>query len=575
MSRAQANALRSTEVLMIEDDPSDAYLVGNALDNLCPGEFALAHARSLEEGLPQLSGQRFDVALLDLSLPGLSELDALKQLRHASPQLPIVILSGHNNERLALSAMQQGAQDYLVKEQADGHLIKRAITYAIERKRFEDNLTMLANYDLLTGLANRCLFESRVEMALTRARRSGETPAVFFLDLNHFKAVNDRLGHAAGDALLKGVAMRLQRTLRQCDTVARFGGDEFAVLLEGMTDARNLAMVAQKIIGQLHTPFALEEGEASVGVSIGIATFQPDIGLVQLLKQADIAMYRAKQQPDSNYQFYTETLHRQASERLRLEDEFQHAIRSHTPSLCLYYQPKLDLKSGRLAGAEALIRWDHPTRGLLLPGEFLPLIPLAMTGELDRFVLETVCRDLQCWHAAGMVPVQVSVHLSNHCWEDEANIAALADILKKSGLWPQSLAFEIEEDVLLQQKNDALASIARAHEAGVAIHLDNFGAAWSSLTLLARCPLDTIKIDRRLTGEIDHKEQASLLRALITLGHELGMTLVAEGVETASQQRALAEMSCDQAQGMVISRPLPAPEFFQWLAGRHFSATAE
>ena len=569
MSAVQSVTARSTGVLMIEDDPSDAYLVGHALEDICPGQFAVAHARSLEEGLPQLSDQHFDVALLDLSLPGLSELEALKQLRYASPQLPIVILSGHNNEALARSAMQQGAQDYLVKEQADGQLIKRAITYAIERKRFEDNLTVLANFDLLTGLVNRSLFESRLEMALARSRRSGETPAVFFLDLNQFKPVNDRLGHAAGDALLKGVAGRLTQALRECDTVARFGGDEFAVLIENMEEPRSLAVIAQKIIDRLQVPFTLAEGEATIGVSIGIAVYQPGLTLPQLLKQADEAMYRAKQHPKSNYQFHTEALHRQTGERLRLEDELHQAIQQGAPGLCLYYQPKINLADGRPTGAEALIRWNHPSRGLLLPGEFLPLMPPALIGTLDRFVLETVCRDIQCWHAAGLSPLPVSGHIANHQWERREYIESLADVLKQAGLAPGSLAFEIEENAVLRYGDRAMEAIKQARTMGIGIHLDNFGAELSSLTLLARCPLDVIKIDRSLSGGCDHHEQHfPLLKALVMLGHELGMTLVAEGVETDAQQQALTALACDQAQGLMISRPLPRPEFFQWLGNR-------
>ncbi len=572
MTPVQIVPMRPTDILLIEDDASDAYLLSHALESTCTGEFGVTPASSVEAALPLMSLQRFDVALLDLSLPGSSGLEALQQLRHAAPPLPIVILTGFDDEALALSALQHGAQDYLVKEQADGQLIKRAIRYAIERKRFEDNLTVLANFDALTGLANRSLFESRLEMALARARRSGETPALFFIDLNGFKSINDRLGHKAGDALLKGVAGRLKRTVREYDTVARFGGDEFAVLLEGAMEPRGCAIVARKMLDAMHTPFTLEKGEETVGLSLGIAIAASDTPSEQLLKQADIAMYRAKQKPKSSYQFYTENLHRETALRLQMEQELAHALR-HRESLCLYYQPKLELKSGRLAGAEALIRWQHPERGLLLPEQFLPLLPPGLGTELDVFVLEMACADTRRWQAMGLEPVQISIHISNIGGEQDS-IDALLAVLDRAGLSSRTIAMEIEESALLHDEGGSVRRLARVRDAGVELHLDNFGSGTSSLRLLARCPLDAVKIDRRLTSILDVEErETAMLRSLINLGHTFDMKVIAEGVESSAQQTALRAMECDQMQGYLIARPLSEPEFSRWLSQQlHASA---
>lgn len=283
-------------VLLIEDDASDAWLVKNALA-AAGSEFGVTHVRSVEEALPCLPAQSFKVVLLDLSLPGSSELEALQCLHDVAPQLPIVILTGYDDEALALTSLKHGAQDYLVKDQAASPLITRAVRYAIERKHFEDKLTQLAHYDALTGLPNRRLFQSRLDMALARTRRSGETLAVFFIDLNDFKKVNDTRGHGAGDALLQVVARRLTATLRECDTIARFGGDEFAVMLEGRVEPRACSIVAQKMIDTL--------AEGGVGVSIGISLSRKGSMSMELLQHADAAMYAAKKVSASNFQFYT------------------------------------------------------------------------------------------------------------------------------------------------------------------------------------------------------------------------------------------------------------------------------
>jgi len=569
---AKVMPLRPLNILLVEDNSSDIFLVQSGLERTFPGEFNVTPAHSLEAALPALA-KPFDVALLDWTLPGSSDLEALKSLRHAAPQMAIVMLTGHDDEAKALVSLKHGAQDYLVKERADGHLIKRAIRYAIERKHFEDNLTTMANYDGLTGLANRSLFESRLDMALARARRSGDTLGVLFIDLNGFKQINDRMGHEAGDILLKRVAARLRQTLRECDTVARFGGDEFAVLLEGAGSPRNCAIVAQKIIDALAPPVALGQGEATIGASIGIALGAPGIAREELLRNADAAMYRAKESPGSFYHFYTDHMHEETVERLQMEHELTVSIREKT-GLCLFYQPKLDLSTGQLAGAEALLRWEHPRRGMLAPAEFMPLLQPSMAVELDGVVVETVCRDIKCWQAAGLKPPQVSVHISGRHWENADMADALLAMLRNAGLHASCLAIEVDELALLHCGSDGFDVLSRVRETGIEVHLDNFGAETSSLKLLTRCPLDAIKIDRQLTADMSSKEQhAILVRALVDLGHQLGMRVVAEGVETERQQQALQSMACDQIQGFVISKPLPAQDFFHWLGNRQHAAS--
>jgi EAL domain-containing protein (putative c-di-GMP-specific phosphodiesterase class I) len=279
-------------------------------------------------------------------------------------------------------------------------------------------------------------------------------------------------------------------------------------------------------------------------------------------------MYSAKASPDSNYRFYTDHMHQEATQRLQMEQDLLAALKAKQ-SLVIHYQPKLAMPSGKLVGAEALIRWEHPEKGLILPGAFLPLLPAAAIGAMDRWVLETVCQDMKRWESDGMKPLQVSIHISDHAWNSGQVIGGLLAVARASGLHKKQLAFEVEESAILQHGEDGLGVVSLVRESGLDVHLDNFGSNLSSLKLLTRYPLDAIKIDRSLTAGIDKEERnAVLVQALIALGQRLGIKTVAEGVETLSQEAALALMNCDQIQGRAIAGPLPAGDFARWVRER-------
>ena len=309
------------------------------------------------------------MVLLDLSLPDSHGLETVIRIRTAVPSVPIVVLSGLTDEEMALQALQVGAQDYMVKGQGDGSLIARAIRYAVERKRSEERLSYLARYDHLTQLANRSLFRDRLEQALARANRNGSLVALMFLDLDGFKTVNDTLGHACGDELLKEAARRIEGNVRHSDTVARLGGDEFAIMLEGLVYAQDAAPVAREILEILSQPFLLDEQRVLVTASIGIAVCPPTEG-DRLLKDADAAMYRAKERGRNTYEFYTEEMNVQAFERLALESSLSLALERE--EFLLYYQPQVELATGEIVGVEALLRWQHPDLGLVSPAKFIP-----------------------------------------------------------------------------------------------------------------------------------------------------------------------------------------------------------
>jgi diguanylate cyclase (GGDEF)-like protein len=550
---------------LVEDNPGDARLVEILLSEEGP-EFEVSHAARLGEALEELDRSGFDVVLLDLSLPDSSGFETVERVRMAVPQMPVVVLSGRDDEQIALRALQGGAEDYLVKGQGDGDLIARAIRYAIERKKAEERLAYLAQYDPLTGLANRALFHDRLEQALARAARSGDAVALLFVDLDRFKAVNDTVGHAGGDQFLQEVAWRIAGRVRESDTVARLGGDEFAIILEDLQDARDAAKVARDLLTRLSQPVALDGYEIPVSASIGIAVRPPSDG-DRLLKDADAAMYRAKRMGGNHHRFYTEEMDVQAAARLSLERDLRRALEED--ALLPYYQPMVDLTTGKVVGAEALMRWRHPQRGFVPPVEFIPV--LEETGLIlpaGERILRLACRQSRAWRDAGLPPVRVAVNVSGRQFGQGHLADTVAGALRDSGLAPNSLELEITESLLVEDGAASLRALYELREAveRVRIAIDDFGTGYSSFHRLKSLPVETLKIDQTfIAGIPGAREDMAISAALISLAHDLGITVTAEGVETAEQVAFLQEHGCDEAQGYYFGRPVPAEDFARLL----------
>ena len=555
----------SVRVLLVEDNPGDARLVEILLSEAGP-EFEVSHAGRLGEALEELDRSGFDVVLLDLSLPDSSGFETVERVRMAVPQMPVVVLSGRDDEQIALRALQGGAEDYLVKGQGDGDLIARAIRYAIERKKAEERLAYLAQYDPLTGLANRALFHDRLEQALARAARSGDAVALLFVDLDRFKAVNDTVGHAGGDQFLQEVAWRIAGRVRESDTVARLGGDEFALILEGLRDARDAAKVARDLLTRLSEPVALDGYEIPVSASIGIAVQPPSEG-DRLLKDADAAMYRAKRMGGNHHRFYTEEMDVQAAARLSLERDLRRALEED--ALVPFFQPMMDLTTGKVVGAEALMRWRHPQRGFVPPVEFIPV--LEETGLIlpaGERILRLACRQSRAWRDAGLPPVRVAVNVSGRQFGQGHLPDTVSGALLDSGLAPNSLELEITESLLVEDGAASLRALYELREAveRVRIAIDDFGTGYSSFHRLKSLPVETLKIDQTfIAGIPGAREDMAISAALISLAHDLGITVTAEGVETAEQVAFLREHGCDEAQGYYFGRPVPAEEFARLL----------
>jgi diguanylate cyclase (GGDEF)-like protein/PAS domain S-box-containing protein len=434
--------------------------------------------------------------------------------------------------------------------------------------RYQQELEHQATHDSLTDLPNRNLLRDRIQQAAVFADRYGHTVAVTFLDLDNFKLVNDSLGHAVGDQLLQRVAERLTQSLRATDTVARLGGDEFVLVLQYATRDQ-IPSHLQRLLHAIATPFAIEGREVYVSFSVGVAVYpedgrDPDT----LLRNADAAMYQAKAQGRNNFQFFTADLNVQASERLDIATELRRALERE--ELLLHFQPQVELATGRVVGAEALVRWQHPARGLVPPGKFIPVAEeTGLIGAVGEWVLRNAAAQSRAWRREGLPPVVVAVNLSARQFRDTKLADKVRAVLEEMELTPKSLELELTEGSLMHNPEEAAGTLGRLKEAGYRLAIDDFGTGYSSLSYLQRFPLDKLKIDaafvRELPGSAD---SVAIVLAVISMGHSLGLKVIAEGAETAQQVEFLREHGCDEVQGYYFARPMSAPEFTAWVRAR-------
>jgi diguanylate cyclase (GGDEF)-like protein len=424
----------------------------------------------------------------------------------------------------------------------------------------------LAYHDGLTGLPNRSLFGKLLGQSISEARRYDRPLAVAFLDLDRFKQINDTLGHDAGDQLLREVAKRLQGCVRGSDTVARLGGDEFVVLLLDLGDPKYAALIAQKILVAVAKPITLLGHEFRVTASVGISVYPQDgFDEQTLTKNADVAMYQAKAEGKNNFQFYSASLNANSLERLTLESSLRHALEHG--EFRLRYQAKRDIKSGHITGMEALLRWEHPDLGLLAPMQFIPMAEeTGLIVPIGRWVIETACHQNVAWQHAGAPPLNIAVNLTARQFADERLLEDVRAALDITGMDPRLLEFEISESVLIRDVEATLRILSGLKGLGVRIAIDDFGIGYSSLKTLQRFPLDTIKIDRSfIRGISDDPENWGLADAVISMGKNLSLTVVAQGVETNEQAEFLRDHACDELQGFYFDRPLPPKEFMELL----------
>lgn len=674
------------KILLVEDNQGDARLLEIMLREVLTA-CNLTHADTLGKAISHACLVQFDIILLDLSLPDSQGSSTFWRLHEVVPNLPIVVMTGHDDEGLATELAQAGAQDYLVKGSVDGRWLLRVMRYAIERKRaesalrqseekvralyeavpdlllfldlkgrfleckpakdfqthiepehflgktihealpesvaeqamsclekavsapgvasFEYQMTLphgesnyesrfiraseeqvlcivrdiseskrtqqqlhfLAHYDTLTGLPNRRLFNESLTKAQTFANRTSDTIAVMFIDLDRFKNINDTLGHGVGDKLLQQVGNRISVCIRESDTVARMGGDEFAVVLVNVREERDAAVVAEKIIEALRLPFTVDGHEVFVGASIGITFYRPGQDDKEvLLEKADVAMYHAKERGRNNYQFYSSEMDEVAYERLIMENHLRHAL--DREEFVLYYQPQIAVEGGRVTAVETLLRWRHPERGLVSPGEFIPLLEESgLIVPVGKWVLKTACQQGRVWHDAG-TPVRVAVNLSVRQFKHPELVTDVAEILAESGLSPELLELELTESMFMDSAAGDAGKLTQLKALGVSLAIDDFGSGASSLAYLKDFPVDTLKICQSFVLNLPHSnDDSAIASAVLGLAQAMNFTSIAEGVENDQQANFLRERRCDYFQGFLFSKPLPVEELDLLLSG--------
>jgi diguanylate cyclase (GGDEF)-like protein/PAS domain S-box-containing protein len=689
------NALST--VLLVEDNPGDARLLREMFNEEGSRTIELTHVECMSDAEKHLATRAVDIILLDLGLPDTQGLEAVRRAHAAAPHTALVVLTGLDDESRGARALQEGAQDYLFKDQIEARGLLRALRYAAERKSLQDavfvekeraeatlncigdavictdlagNITFVnvvaekitgwswqeatgrpmaevfrildatsreatpnrmemavrqnrtvylpsncilvrrdgceipiedsaspihdrhgkgtgavivfrdvsaaramarqithsAEHDFLTGLPNRLLLSDRIGQAITLAPRHHNQIAVLFLDLDGFKHINDSLGHSFGDKLLQSVASGLLGCVRESDTVSRQGGDEFVVLLSDAAQWEDAAATAKRIGTAVAEAHVIDGHELHITTSIGVSIY-PDDGFdaETLIKNADTAMYHAKESGRDCYQFFTPAMNVRAVERQSIEEGLRRALERR--ELMLDYQPKVDVKTGRITGAEALLRWRHPTRGLIPPEQFIPIAEdSGLILPIGAWVLREACRQARAWAEEGLPVMSMAVNVSAIEFRNENFLLSLSTILSQTRLDPETLEIELTESVLMKHAESAISVLHSLRERGVQVAIDDFGTGYSSLSYLRKFPLDALKIDQSFVRQIGiDGEDTAIVTAVIAMAHSLKLRVIAEGVETLEELEFLQAHSCDEAQGYFFSRPVPPAEFARLL----------
>lgn len=548
-------------VLNVEDSEDDAHLL---YSELASAGIDLSYRRvdSFEGMHTALRESDWDVVISDHSMPSFSSLEALELLKQSGKDIPFIIYSGDIGEELAVSAMHSGAHDYVYKGNVARLIpsIERELKNAADRrakKQAEAHVYQLAYYDELTGLPKRNLFCEKVMDLLPERADSKASGAMYFIDMDRLMRINNTYGYATGDALIRQVAQRLKQCVGETGVLARVGGDEFAVFKGGLANSRQTEAFADHVMESFKAPFAIDNLEFYVTLSMGICVY-PDDGedVSTLLVNAESAMGLVKKLWCNNYQYYVKELGEASSRRLALETSLRRAV--ERGELFLQYQPIADLKTGTFTGAEALVRWNHPQFGVLAPGDFIPLADeTGLIIEIGEWVLHQACMQAKSWHDVGLYPMTISVNVSAVQLGQTQLLNQVADVLSKTGLDPACLELEITESVLMQDAEASIKMLGMLKDMGIKISVDDFGTGYSSLSYLKQLPIDVLKIDKSFTRDIGRDADNSLIvTAIVALAKSLNLSVLAEGVESIEQLGYLRKEKCDRAQGYYYSRPV-------------------
>jgi diguanylate cyclase (GGDEF)-like protein len=549
-------------VLVVEDNAADARLLLEMFRNEKPGSFEMTHLSRMSDAIVHLEKNKVDIVLLDLGLPDARGLESVRRAHAAAPDVPLIVLTGLDDEGLASEAMKDGAQDYLIKGQVENRALPRALRHAIERHQIQTETKYIAQHDAVTDLPNRLLLRDRISQAIQLARRRNMSTAVIFLDLDRFKYINDSLGHLVGDKLLQSVSLRLVGAVRDSDTVSRQGGDEFIILLSEVAHPQHAAISAKKLLLALCAPHFIGGQELHIDGSIGISVFPGDGEDAEtLIKNADTAMYEAKAKGRNNFQFFKAEMNLKMVERQTLEAGLRHALERN--EFLLHYQPKVNLTTAEITSAEALIRWQHPDRGIVPPGQFVPVAEdCGLILKIGRWVLREACRQARDWQLQGLPPVCIAVNVSAAEFRSKDFVESVAAILSETGLDPRYLELELTEGVLMDDAEFTASVLKDLKAMGVHLAVDDFGTGYSSLSYLRKFPIDVLKIDRSFVTQITaESDDSTIVNAIINMGKSLKYLVVAEGIETQEQRAYLQSRHCEEGQGYLFSRPVSVAQF--------------
>ncbi len=587
---------KKTRILIADDEqPIRELLVALLNEN-----HDCVEAESAEEALARLDAEPFDLVLSDIMMGGISGLEMVPQVIERAPDTVVIMISGEGTIGSAVTAMRAGAFDYITKPFTVSHVeaaVRRALEYRAlrvakrlyenhleelveartvelrranielqrqisERQRAEEKAIHMEFYDALTGLPNQTLFKDRLAHELSGARNSRRQVSTLLLSLDRFQKITETLGYALGDQLLQAIAGRLTGCVSKHDTVAYFGGEEFALLLKQVTGAEDAAKIAGRIRQALKPAFNIDGHELFVTTSIGISLYPEDGEDGQtMLKNSSAALFRTRQGGGDNYQFYTADMNERALKRLRLENDLRRALEQK--EFIVHYQPKIETLGKRIVGMEALVRWQHPELGLVSPAEFIPLAEeTGLIAPLGEWVLRTACAQNKAWQDAGLERLRVSVNLSLRQFRQVDLVEMIERTLSETGLAPECLELELTESSMMKDAAHAVETLNRLRALGIRISIDDFGSGYSSLSYLKHLPIDVLKIDQTFVRDMNtDPNDAAIVMAIITLAHSLNLQAIAEGVETQEQFNLLRLLRCDEVQGYLFSKPVTAEVF--------------
>jgi diguanylate cyclase (GGDEF)-like protein len=551
-------------ILIADDDPAIRLILRHTMEQ---DGYQVVEACSGTEAMQMAVRQAPDLILMDAVMPDMDGFQATTELKALKEyaETPVLIITALDDDRSVARAFEVGACDYITKP-VNWSVLRQRVRRLLYTAQAERKIRQLAYHDTLTGLPNRLLFMDRMEQAISRAQRSNDRFALLFIDVDHFKVINDSMGHEAGDQLLTAVTQRLTGSVRRSDTIARLGGDEFTVILENVSEPETVVLVTKNLLEILCKPIFVGGRDVHISASIGIAIY-PDDGenFGNLLKNADTAMYRAKAQGRNTFQFYASEMSTAAMRRLELENSLRYAIEKQ--EFIIHYQPKYDLHSRGCVGMEALVRWDHPEKGVIPPDEFIPLAEeTGLIVALGEWVIRTACRQLSTWQKAGYPIHDLSINVSARQFHEQDLCALFRDVLQECQLSAADIEIELTESALVENHQHARQILGQLHDMGLKIALDDFGTGYASMTYLKQFPIDTVKIDRSFVWGIPgDQENIAIVRAIAGLTNALGLSLIAEGVETAEQVEFLKGIECFRGQGYFWSKPVSALHFEQFI----------